>query len=97
MKGLKSNELTLFPGLFHNYSKASYWKVDFLICNNENNKTSTGMASIILKTNMLPLNGQCNVDLLKGISILTYFTITCSNWTDLDGEIVKYEFMGEKI
>ena len=53
------------------------------------------MSSLILKINSLPLNGECKVDLLQGISLLTYFTIACSNWTDLDGEIVKYEFMGK--
>ena len=52
------------------------------------------MSSLILKTNSLPLDGECKVDLLQGISLLTYFTISCSNWTDSDGEIVKYEFMG---
>ena len=92
--GLKSNELTLLPVLFHNFSKASYWKVDFII-NNYENKTSSGMASLILKTNEVPSNGQCNVDLLKGVGLSTYFTITCSNWTDSDGVIVKYEFMGK--
>ncbi len=54
------------------------------------------MSSLILKTNSLPLDGECKVDLLQGISLLTYFTIACSNWTDSDGEIVKYEFMGIK-
>ena len=40
------------------------------------------------------MNGSCNVDLTKGISLLTYFTISCFDWTDLDGQIVEYEFQG---
>jgi len=97
-KGLKTNGLTLLPTLFKHFSNGSFWKVDFIVNYNDdnNNKTSTGMSSLILKTNSLPLNGECKVDLLQGISLLTYFTIACSNWTDSDGEIVKYEFMGIK-
>ena len=53
-----------------------------------------GTASLILKPNRLPFNGQCSVNSTQGISLLTYFTISCSEWIDVDGNIVKYEFMG---
>ena len=89
-KGLQTTELTLFSSLFQNYSNALYWKIDFEV----NNQASIGMASIILKKNLLPLGGSCSVDINQGISLLTYFTITCQNWIDLDGQIATYEYMG---
>jgi hypothetical protein len=55
------------------------------------------MASIILKKNMLPTGGSCSVDISQGVSLLTYFTITCHNWVDLDGQVATYEYMGIKI
>ena len=80
----------MFPALFQTFSNVSYWKIDFIV----NNNFSIGTSSLVLKQNSLPRNGHCSVDLFQGISLLTYFTITCSNWIDLDGKIVKYEFMG---
>jgi len=84
--------LTLFSSLFQNISNALYWKVDFTV----NNQASIGKASIILKKNLLPLGGSCGVDITQGISLSTYFTITCSNWVDLDGSISTYEYMGKR-
>ena len=55
------------------------------------------MASIILKKNMLPTGGSCSVDISQGVSLLTYFTIVCQNWVDLDGQVATYEYMGMKI
>ena len=83
----------MFPLLFLNYSLAIYWKVDFQIRNEQD--FSMGKASLIMKKNSLPSNGECFANQTSGISLLTYFDITCSNWTDLDGAVVKYEYMGK--
>ena len=90
--GLQTTELTLFSSLFQNVSNALYWKIDFTV----NNQASIGMASLVLKRNFLPSGGSCYVDMNQGISLSTYFTITCENWIDLDGLIVKYEYLGIK-
>ena len=52
-----------------------------------------GMASLILKTNVLPKNGYCYVDKTNGTSLSTIFTIVCLNWLDPDGSINIYEYM----
>ena len=99
-KGLSTNELTLLPTLFHVYANVSYWKIDFIVSSQSGTggeiSILTGMSSLILKTNSLPLNGKCTVSPSVGISLLTYFTISCSNWKDTDGQIVKYEFLGNE-
>ena len=89
--GIETLELTLFPSLFQNFSNVLYWKIDFTV----NNQVSTGMASLILKRNLLPVNGICGVDFDQGISLSTYFTIKCQKWVDLDGSIATYEYMGK--
>ena len=82
--------MTIFSSLFQTYSNALYWKVDFTV----NNQVTLGMSSLIFKKNILPSNGVCSVDLNTGVSLETYFTITCLGWADLDGQIAKYEYMG---
>ena len=72
---------------------ATYWKVGFQIRNEQD--YSMGKASLIMKKNSLPSNGECFANQTSGISLLTYFDVTCSNWTDLDGAVVKYEYMGK--
>ena len=79
--------------MFLNYSSAFYWRVDFQIRNEQVN--SLGKASLFMKKNSLPSNGECHVNQTSGINLLTYFDIICSNWTDLDGAVEKYEYMGK--
>ena len=79
--------------MFLNFSLAFYWRVDFQIRNEQD--YSLGKASLFMKKNSLPSNGECYVNQTSGISLLTYFDIICSNWTDLDGSVVKYEYMGK--
>ena len=89
-KGSDTNALTMFATLFHNYSKVLYWRVDFIVVN----QVGSGMSSLILKKNQLPINGYCLVSPTNGISLLTLFSVTCVNWEDLNGQITTYEFMG---
>ena len=76
--------------MFNNYSVVSYWRVDLSI----NNQFTTGNATLILKKNLLPTDGDCFVDKTNGASLLTWFTIKCTNWTDPDGFISTYEYFG---
>ena len=80
----------MFKKLFEIYNKYLYWKVDFTVTN----QLGTGVASLILKTNILPMYGICTIDKTNGLSLITEFKINCYNWDDPDGHIVKYEFMG---
>ena len=82
--------MTLLSSIFQNYSNAVYWKIDYSI----SNQYTTGMASLILKTNLLPKNGSCEIDQNNGTSLLTWFTILCTNWYDPDGLISTYEYFG---
>ena len=97
-KGLDTNELTLFPALFQTYSNyptvtALYFKIDFEV----NNQIQTGISSLVLSANILPVQGTCYVDTYIGSSLATWFNIICINWVDVDGYIVNYEFMGREI
>ena len=46
------------------------------------------------RKNLLPMNGQCDLNPTSGKALTTYFSIICSNWTDSDGNITTYEYMG---
>ena len=76
--------------MFNNYSVVSYWRVDLSI----NNQFTTGKATLILKKNLLPTDGDCFVDKTSGTSLLTWFTIKCTHWIDPDGFISTYEYFG---
>ena len=89
-KGLDTSELALFTSLFVNYTDVLYWKLDFTV----NNQITIGKASLILKKNFLPTNGNCFVDKNNGTSLSTYFNVICTNWIDPDGSIATYEYMG---
>ena len=58
------------------------------------NQTEIGVASFIIKKNLLPTDGYCFIDKTNGTCLQTWFTITCLNWIDLDGQITNYEFFG---
>jgi hypothetical protein len=58
------------------------------------NKDTVGSASVIFRKNQLPSKGSCFVDLDEGTELETYFTISCGNWSDIDGDIEKYEYYG---
>lgn len=71
------------------YSEFSYLKIDL--------NTNSSTLSILFRKNTRPFNGTCQVDSNKGFAFHTYFRITCQDWTDLDGLIIRYEYFGNLI
>ena len=61
----------------------------------ESSKPAKGFAVNYFKINKPPSSGKCSLDKYNGTAFVTYFTITCSGWQDLDGIIEKYEFYGK--
>jgi hypothetical protein len=61
----------------------------------KNLQESTSSFSKHTKSNYLPTNGSCKVNPTSGTTLLTNFRILCSNWTDQDGFITTYEYMGK--
>jgi hypothetical protein len=47
----------------------------------------------IFKVNQRPINGICEITPNVGLSIMTIFNITCSDWIDYDGYIKHYEYL----
>ena len=88
-KGVKTNELVIKRDLFKLYEITANWKIVFKIKTNSN---ATGLASMLFVLNSLPGGGKCFYNLNKGISLATLFEISCSDWTDSDGSIERYEF-----
>jgi hypothetical protein len=81
----------MFPLLFETFSNSYYFRVDFMVFNS----MGSGMASLVLKRNLLPSNGICFVDKYTGLSLNTWFNITCTGWIDQDGAIATYEFLSK--
>ena len=91
-KGVKTNELVIKKDLFKQYEITSNWKIVLKIKTDSN---ATGLVSMLFVLNSLPSGGKCFYNLNKGISLATLFEISCSDWTDSDGLIEKYEFYGK--
>jgi hypothetical protein len=82
--------------LFLTFSNVSSWKIElFISTQSVLNGYSNGYSSFIIAPNRLPLPGHCTIYPLKGIADVTYFNISCFDWTDLDGQIIRYEFYGK--
>lgn len=63
-----------------------------------NEKNSSGISSIIFKTNQSPYNGTCFlIGNQTGYALETYFNLQCSNWIDADGYITFYKIYGNYI
>jgi hypothetical protein len=91
-QGLNSQELTISSLLLQ--SSISEWRVDFTVITTTHGISITSAASMIYKINRRPSGGTCSVDKSSGYAKQTYFNITCQNWTDIDGIVVKYEYFG---
>ena len=97
-KGSNTRMLTLMPSLFEKYSDTLNWKIELsLEAITDQSGTSTGFSSLILLRNQVPKNGTCAIYPTRGYAMDTLFNISCSNWTDPDGFIAKYEYFGEYV
>ncbi len=70
------------------------WRIKFVV---NLNQQINGTAYLSIKLNQLPQNGWCNISQANGFALSTNFIIVCSNWIDLDGQIVKYEYFSKNI
>ena len=51
-----------------------------------------GLFSLIVLINQVPQNGTCQITPVFGVALITNFDISCSDWQDLDGFILKYDY-----
>ena len=82
----------LFDGITEQYEVIFTISTTSWIPSLNNQQFSTNM---ILSANQKPYNGHCTVDLSSGYALITYFTITCLDWMDMDGIVVKYEYFSK--
>ncbi len=83
--------LTMLQQLFVDYAHIPNWMVTYSATISG---SITGSSSIIFQINEPPTGGSCNVDRLTGDALQDYFTVSCFNWNDTDGEITTYELNG---
>lgn len=81
---MNSQNLTIRKEFLKDYSSIKYWK--FEVIYEVDGKESVGLIEIEL--NDPPRNGTCSIFPLNG-TILTKFTVNCSNWFD-ENEIKDY-------
>ena len=84
--------MAIIPELFDKYASIVFWRIDYQI---ENIHSKQGLASLVLIKNQPPQNGSCSINHFIGIGLQTPFLIECTNWFDLDGSIVRYEYFGK--
>ena len=92
--GLRTNELKLAMDFFKylQTAGATFFKVTFFMNQQIAGTVINGTSSQIYKINQPPSGGSCSIDLPSGTALLTYYTITCTGWTDSDGSIQSYEY-----
>lgn len=94
MKGLNKQEVSMNNKILKVYPRILYWRIQLTLTALLDGEVVNGTSIINLKVNQAPLNGSCTVDKTYGFALDTYFYINCSNWVDVDGIIVRYEFFG---
>lgn len=87
------SELTVKPELFTE-SSILYWRIDFVLEIVSNGITLNSSNSLEFKINQNPYNGNCSIYPEEGFAMSTNFTITCQNWLDDDGIVMRYEYFG---
>lgn len=93
LTGLSTKELTISNKLFDLFSNYFYWKIEFQIQTLAlSNLILNGSTRMILKLNQKPLNGSCKSNSTQGFALVDNFLIECTDWTDPDGLIVRYEY-----
>jgi hypothetical protein len=71
-----------------------YWKIDLTLSVEIMGNQFNSSASMQFKINQKPVNGTCYVDKFEGFAMSTLFNITCQDWVDEDGIVIKYEYFG---
>lgn len=84
-------DLTIKEELFQDYLNQSIWKVSLKVFVPSQN--TSGYASILFLVNYPPRNGSCNINPKNGTTN-TFFTISCFNWFDLDGNLDYLAYYG---
>jgi hypothetical protein len=86
-------DLTLKEELFKTFSSQAIWKVELNVY--LPSKNLSGSASILLFVNFPPKGGSCDVNPKNGTTE-TFFSISCWNWIDKDGELNSFAYYGRK-
>jgi len=53
-----------------------------------------GKSFLEFELNTAPTGGSCTVSPLTGVSAQTLFTVTCTDWHDVDG-VLSYQFFSK--
>ena len=94
LKGDNTSFLTIEPVLFESFPQKKFWKIELKIESITTLRKSTGSSTLTIYKNQLPQNGSCTVTPNNGTAMESNFTISCINWSDPDGIIVRYEYFG---
>lgn len=57
---------------------------------------ANGVSFLDFELNTAPEGGSCTVSPLTGVSMQTLFTISCTDWNDVDG-VLTYQFFSKKL
>ncbi len=82
------SNFTVLSKLFTDYNDTLYWRFETVYIFYTQNSSS----ALNFRINQPPENGLCRISPLQG-NTSTIFTISCSNWHDLD-RIQKYSVYG---
>jgi len=53
-----------------------------------------GVSFLDFELNTAPAGGSCTVSPLSGVSMQTLFTVSCTDWNDVDG-VLAYQFFSK--
>ena len=90
---MNTNELCINEKIFSSLNSTPNLKIEFTVVGSSN---ELGSSSLIIRINNLPYGGYCLFKTNYGVSLETYFEISCLDWLDSDGYIERYEFYGKK-
>lgn len=85
---METNTLTIVKDFFLRNPTIIYWRLEVIYLFGLNTSEKT----FDIQMNQEPKNGTCSIDPPNG-TIITVFTIDCSNWYDPDG-IKDYTIYG---
>jgi hypothetical protein len=86
--------LTMKQVLFSEFNYTSNWMVTYSATVPGNIE---GSSSIVFQLNQIPYGGSCTVNQTTGYALSTDFEVSCEDWSDDDGQIVRYELNGIQV